>query len=670
MKRYLALFLAFSFFAILTTSVFLQRANASVTTKTYTADADFDQGTLMGLEHTTVHDQLQLSKNITTFPTMWIANAGEDTISKWDTNTNKELARYRTWFGPAGYQGYYDHIGDAYAGAAPSRTCVDLQGNVYVANRHFDGNASDVIKIFANDWIDRNHDGIMETSTNSTALPMNDTNNNGRIDWNETQDERIAWVVSVGPAGALGRSLSISPNGDIWLGLYYAQTYYKLNSTDGNILGGPINVSPNTPYGSLIDRHGILWGASEDNTLLRLDTNTYNVTVYYHSGFGVDYGIALGIDEHNNTIVYQADQLGGKTYIQFNSSSETFSNPASLQYCCLGIATDSEGNIFASHRFTGEVSKFWPNGTLIWTAAAQVASEARGTVVDSNDDVWVIHRVANKLSKFYGTNGTAMCVRDTGDSPYTYSDATGLGLRSVIAGIGFWTVTFDSEVSNAPWGTISWHSFEPNGTSVKVEVRSSNDNANWFPLGWETVTNGTLLSTTPNGRYLQIETALQIMSGEVSPILYDLTVQSSGPLQLLVSISPLLASISVGDSVTFTSTVSGGVPQYSYQWYLDTNPVLGATSAGWTFTPTASGIYYVFLKVTDSQGNTNQSETARITAYAVPVGGYSVDLSTHSVTNPYSPYYVLAMVVAMGLVISRGRTRRQHQSDGPPSKST
>lgn len=589
MKRILALFLATSFFAILTTSVFLQRADASVITKTYTTDADFDQGTLVGLEHTTVHDQLQLSKNITTFPIMWIANAGEDTVSKWDTNTNKELARYRTWFGPAGYQGYVNHIGNDWAGAAPSRTCVDPQGNVYVANRHFDGRPADVIKIFANDWIDLNGDGIMETSTSSTALPMNDTNNNGIIDSYEIQDERIAWVVSVGPANGTGRSLSISPNGDIWLGLYSAQTYYKLSSADGSILGGPIDVKPNTPYGSLIDRQGILWGASYAQNLLRLDTNNGNVKVYNHSTYGtLDYGIALGTDEHGNTIVYQADPGLGETYIQFNSSSETFSNPASLHYQCTGIATDSHGNILASVYAgggVGGVSKFWPNGTLIWTAAAQNVSEARGTVVDSNDDVWVIHRLANKLSKFNGTNGAHLGVFDTGDGPYTYSDATGLGLRSVIAGIGFWTVTFDSEVSNEAWGTISWHSLEPHGTSVKVEVRSSNDKVTWSPPGWETVTNGALLSTTLNGRYLQIETTLQIMTGEVSPILYDLSARA-------------------------------------------------------------------------------------ITATPVPVGGYSVSLETHSVTNPYSPYYVLAMVIAMGLVISRRRTRRQHQSDRSPSKST
>ena len=44
------------------------------------------------------------------------------------------------------------------------------------------------------------------------------------------------------------------------------------------------------------------------------------------------------------------------------------------------------------------------------------------------------------------------------------------------------------------------------------------------PYG-ETAANGVGLNLTPDGRYLQIETTLQILSGDVSPILYDLTVE-------------------------------------------------------------------------------------------------------------------------------------------------
>jgi parallel beta-helix repeat protein len=110
----------------------------------------------------------------------------------------------------------------------------------------------------------------------------------------------------------------------------------------------------------------------------------------------------------------------------------------------------------------------------------------------------------------------------------------------------------------------------------------------------------------------------------------------TAPPPLSASISPLSASILVGQSVTFTSTVSGGYTPYTYQWYLNGAPVSGATTNTWTFTPTASGMYNVYLKVTDAMSNTAQSETARITVAAVTVetatgtgvATFSTDLGT------------------------------------------
>jgi len=129
------------------------------------------------------------------------------------------------------------------------------------------------------------------------------------------------------------------------------------------------------------------------------------------------------------------------------------------------------------------------------------------------------------------------------------------------------------------------------------------------------------------------------------------------PPSLSVSISPLLASFVLGDSVSFTSTVSGGESPYSYQWYLDDAAVSGATSSSWTFTPTSTGIYYVYMKVTDACDSTAQSETARITALALPVGGYSVSLTRPVVKTPLIFYTIL--LVMFGVVMSLIRRKRK-----------
>jgi hypothetical protein len=134
---------------------------------------------------------------------------------------------------------------------------------------------------------------------------------------------------------------------------------------------------------------------------------------------------------------------------------------------------------------------------------------------------------------------------------------------------------------------------------------------------------------------------------------------SGGVTPLSVSISPLSASINVGNLVFFTSTVSGGTSPYSYQWYLDGNPVSGATSASWTFVPTTSGIYYIYLKVTDSSSNTTQSEVARITVASVPVGGYSIPIEGHTTTRPLTPYLTIIATLTIGYIAIKRKTKRR-----------
>jgi len=138
----------------------------------------------------------------------------------------------------------------------------------------------------------------------------------------------------------------------------------------------------------------------------------------------------------------------------------------------------------------------------------------------------------------------------------------------------------------------------------------------------------------------------------------EATVVVAPPLS--VSISPMSASILVGQSVTFTSTVSGGYTPYSYQWYLNGNPVSGATSETWTFTPTASGIYYVHLKVTDDKGNTAQSETARITVSAVPVGGYSYPVNKYTLLTPIATHIALTAILTTIFTTIKRKAKRKH----------
>jgi len=76
------------------------------------------------------------------------------------------------------------------------------------------------------------------------------------------------------------------------------------------------------------------------------------------------------------------------------------------------------------------------------------------------------------------------------------------------------------------------------------------------------------------------------------------------------TINPTNANMTVGSLQIFSGTVSGGTSPYTFQWYVNSTTVLGATSANWTFVPTTAGTYNIYLNVTDNNTVTVESNTA------------------------------------------------------------
>ena len=115
----------------------------------YTSDADFEFGTMLGVENISTADQLQLSEERITQPYIWVPNSNQGSVSKVDTRTGRELGRYRVC--PASVYGN------------PSRTTIDQVGNCWVGNR----SAGTVVKIGLlenGQWVDRNQSGTVDTS--------------------------------------------------------------------------------------------------------------------------------------------------------------------------------------------------------------------------------------------------------------------------------------------------------------------------------------------------------------------------------------------------------------------------------------------------------------------------------------------------------------------------
>lgn len=521
---------------------------------TWTSDSDFDQGTLQGVNHDAPNsNQLQLSEESTTFPVLWVANAAEDTVSKIDTNTTtggapgKEVARYRTWFGPKGTHGAWD-------GPAPSRTAVDSAGNVYVANRMFYGHLPPmVMKILNTGCDDRNSNGNCETSSDANAdgiivdsemaPPMTDSNANNVIDTAELTDERIVWSVPVGQPGAVGRSLCIGTDGTVWVGTFnqtneggqWGYWYYGLDPATGAVTDGPFN-SGRQNYGCAVDSTGTLWSASLSTSVQELDTSS-GIASGPHFGPHQNYGIAAG-----NSRVYLSDMQGG-AYMEFDPSSNTFTNPADCdnstsgqQWCgfsSTGVGVDGSGDIVANNWGNGWMYKFQTDGTIIWSTPSGVGGDLRGAVVDSAGDVWMVHRDANRASKWDGASGAYVGSIPVGNQPYTYSDATGIGAASQANKTGYWTIEYNSSNPGQEWGTATWNTetpvggapHVPSGATLTVEVRAAETQGGLEFQSFTTVSNGVEF-TDITGQWIEIKVTFEANDLDESPILTDLTIDT------------------------------------------------------------------------------------------------------------------------------------------------
>ncbi|MGB8984160.1 MAG: hypothetical protein WCC12_20000, partial [Anaerolineales bacterium] len=278
----------------------------------YTTNADFDRGTLVSVNHDAPYDdQLQLDSLTKPFPFINVAASGRGTVVRANTETGEVVGEYRT--APEG------------RGLNPSRTTVDLFGNVWTANREESGLIDGVphgsaVKIGLivggtrvdatgspdpdggylappygyNTCVDRNDDGLIRTSKGLADI----------LDWpdltdglggttglvQDAVDECILVYQRLSDAEQ-ARHVSVDADNNVWVGGYpfLLRMFHKLDGTSGAILdsfdareigcGG---------YGGLIDGNGILW--SVGGALLRYDPAA-------RTGFCIPhYGYGLGID--------------------------------------------------------------------------------------------------------------------------------------------------------------------------------------------------------------------------------------------------------------------------------------------------------------------------------------------------------------------------------------
>jgi hypothetical protein len=209
----------------------------------------------------------------------------------------------------------------------PSRTAVDINGDVWVANRAFGGQSS-VTKIANSlkDCVDRNGNGTIETSKdlNADGIITTDCDDNNLPDDASTvcvagksheffglDDECLLFTTNTGTSVDLyGRPLALGPGqeqvrtygaSDAWAGTFQDGVFYRVHGKTGAIIATvPMQtqngVAPH-PYGAAVDKYGILWAPNQGTRhLFYFDTkNPQNqgMVTYPEEHGGGYYGIAL-----------------------------------------------------------------------------------------------------------------------------------------------------------------------------------------------------------------------------------------------------------------------------------------------------------------------------------------------------------------------------------------
>ncbi len=365
------------------------------------------------------------------FSIIWIGNSGEGTVSKIDTVTATELARYRT--GP----------GD---NPDPSRTSVNLFGDVAVANR-----SGSVVKIAADldRCVDANQDGTITTSSGPADV----------LPWGS--DECVLWFHEVGfdtaIAGNTGGPRGIAWDGGeegpdgcpknpkVWIGWRNQPAeQVKIRRLDGETgaFDGEVTVDNwaqnwgHGTYGAATDKDRNYWGLGTLGTLVRVDAATLTVTRFDNPQANrVVYGIAL--DAEGNP------WLGGwdGSLWKFDVATSTWldrgvvGTPTRMR----GLAIDSEGHAWiAGNEPCGLIRYDAALGTTVNPMIELPGcSEPVGVSIDAGGYVWIVDRGASLAYKVDPELEQVIATVSGLVSPYTYSDMTGAGLNLVVnPGIG------------------------------------------------------------------------------------------------------------------------------------------------------------------------------------------------------------------------------------------
>jgi len=468
------------------------------------------------------------------FPFIWIANSGEGTVSKLNTRTGCEVARYNVC-------------------SDPSRTAVDLNGNGIITCRG-DGKVAKVA-IFEQDCIDKNGNGVIDTSR--------DTDGDCQIQASEmvTDDECVMWVVqpdgppSTGcPSSGNGcaRAAGVDKDNNIWVGFWNSSRLRKLRSSDGAVLQ-TFSVS-RRPYGLGIDQQGTIWFVSRDpspHSLVKVNPSSGEVGSWAVPG---NYAYGMAIDPWGKVWVATGESMGLSRFDPVSNSwtnTWTWSDRGITRGVAISVLRDASGAVAGSKVYVAHHTWTCQLGRYISVVDAKTLTPETpidlgnavfgpvGVAIDFDGYLWSINQCTSNASKIDTQTKQVVGTYPVGKSPYTYSDMTGYALKTITAPQGYYRQVFEGwQTQQTQWNLIYVDADLPGDgkTYVKVRFRVADsiqglkDQA-WFgPYGPYPPAMFPLdLTTIANivGRYLEVEVTLYTIDNNLVPRLKKVSVVAS-----------------------------------------------------------------------------------------------------------------------------------------------
>ena len=525
---------------------------------------------------------------------LWIANDLEGTVSKIDTRTGREIARYAT----VTHQSVVNHVGRTFERWGqehrPSRTAVDFNGDVWIANRA-PVTQPTVTKIFnaVADCADGNGNQIIDTSR--------DINGDGHIniydpaEFPGEADECIAMTVAIGAkTGWQAHAIAIEAGsivngrrqpGNVWVGMYTEQAFYQINGTDGSLMQrvpqtGNLTTALGVtfqPYGAAIDSQGRVWaigGCCGSQPLIAIDSRGMPAPIHRvgvlspggAEGIAVDLADRIWLGAYTGPRVHRYDPE--------TNMWMTVTIPNLAGWITRGVAADRRGNVWTSMHggSNSRVARIDADA-----AGSSDVYDVGGNIgvavgVDFDGDVWVVNQATSNVSRLHidpasgnpaphALTGNLVDTFPAGPNPYTYSDFTGLDMQLKLKPRGQYTAAAQGcrGGERARWTQATWSAATPAGTEVRIFARAADDLAALHAapiLGPWTSSAADLQAPPgplPDSRYLQLIVELTSETWDTTPVVYSY--QAEGRCLVPDTTPPV---VTVPAPITQSATSAGG----------------------------------------------------------------------------------------------------------------